>query len=388
MALTELGIKKLESKKTRYMIRDDRGLYLEIHPNGHKFWKMRYKIDGREKKQSFGEYPYVSLKEARARRDEFLLKRTMGKDLTSVSASRKAASFRGVAMEWYSSHISGVRSEGHAQTVISRLERFLFPAFGGREIATITTPELLTLLRRIQAAGKVETAHRVKQIAGQVFRYGIAVGECERDLSADLKGALPPNVHDHHGSLTDSRDIAGLMKAIDTLTGSRLIKLALLFSAYTFARPGEVRHAEWIEFDLVKAEWRIPAEKMKKKRIHIVPLAAQVLNIMAQLREITGHGKYVFPSIRTPDGSRPMSENTITAALRRLGYSGDDMTAHGFRSMASTNLNEQGWAPDVIERQLAHVEGNSVRAAYNYAEYLPQRREMMQAWADWLDTLK
>jgi integrase len=390
MALTELGIKRLEPKATRYMVRDDRGLYLEIHPNGHKFWKLRYKVEGKEKKLSFGEYPYVGLKDARNKRDEFLLKKnTDGIQTELEPLAKKPVTFKEVALEWFDAHIKAARTEGHAVTVKYRLERFLFPAFGEREIRSITTPELLAILRQLQAAGTIETAHRVKQIAGQVFRYGIAIGECEHDLSMDLRGALPPNAHKHHASLTNPKDIAGLLKSLEAFDGSRIVALALWFSAYTFVRPGNARHAEWTEFDIESAEWNIPDIKMKGKKPHIVPLARQVLELLETLRPLTGEGKYIFPSNRTLlHGERPMSENTIVAALRRLGYTKAQMTAHGFRSMASTNLNEQGWHPDVIERQLAHVEGNSVRAAYNYAEYLPERRKMMQHWADWLDSLK
>lgn len=388
MALTELGIKNLSPQKTRYMVRDDRGLYIEIHPNGHKFWKIRYKVEGKEKKVSLGEYPYLGLKEARLQRDAFYVQRISG-NLPSPKETKKKTTFKEVALEWLETRIKGVCSDGHAETVAGRLERFLFPTFGDRNIGEINTMDLLTLLRRIQEAGTVETAHRVKQIAGQVFRYGIATGVAERDISADLKGALKPKRPVHLGSASSPQETAALIRTMMGYQGSALVEHALWFSAYTFARPGEVRQAEWSEIDFVQAEWRLPPEKMKKRRQHIVPLSRQVFGILRQMQALTGHGRFVFPGNRNlVKGDRPMSENTITAALRRLGLTGEEMTAHGFRSMASTNLNEQGWAPDVIERQLAHVERNAVRAAYNYAEYLPERRKMMQAWADWLDSLK
>jgi integrase len=280
-----------------------------------------------------------------------------------------------------------VRSEGHARTVSLRLEKYLFPVLGSRPIADIVAPELLALLRDIEAGGAIETAHRVKQIAGAIFRFGIATGRCVHDISGDLKGALVPKSVMHHSSLTAPKDIAVLMRGIDVYRGSPVVKTALYFSAYSMLRPGEVRRLEWAEVDFDGMEIRIPAEKMKKRRLHIVPMARQVVEILERLRPLTGSGKYVFPSMRTPDGSRPMSENTIRVALRAMGFSNEEMTAHGFRSMSSTNLNEQGWDGDLVELQLAHQEENKVRAAYNYAERLPERRKMMQAWADWLDSL-
>ena len=267
------------------------------------------------------------------------------------------------------------------------MQRFLFPYIGNRLVNEVTAPEILAALRIVEARGLNDTAHTALQTCGQAFRYAIAAGYAERNPAADLRGALAPVVRKHNASLTEPGQIAELLRAMHSFQGSEVVRLALWFSAYTFGRPGEIRHAEWTEFDLNRAEWKIPAEKMKMRRPHIVPLSKQVLELLNPLQVITGRGRYTFPSIRSIKGIDPMSENTITAALRRLGFGKGEMTAHGFRSMASTNLNEQGWAPDVIERQLAHVEGNSVRAAYNYAEYLPERRRMMQSWADWLDAL-
>jgi integrase len=272
--------------------------------------------------------------------------------------------------------------------VISRLEKFLFPHIGSHPIGGICAYEILIPLRAIEALGMNETAHTVRQIAGQVFRYAVASGYAEHDVTVDIRGALAPVVSRHNPSVTDPREIAGLLAAMRAFEGSPVVRAALWFSAYTFLRPGEVRHIEWGEVNFETAEVRLPAEKMKMRRPHILPLSKQTEGVLTSLRPLTGRGRYVFPSIRVMDaGSVPMSENTINVALRRLGYGKDKMCAHGFRSMASTNLNEQGWPPDVIERQLAHVEGNSVRAAYNYAQYLPERRKMMQAWADWLDGL-
>lgn len=237
----------------------------------------------------------------------------------------------------------------------------------------------------MESRGAVETAHRTLQICGQIFRYGIVTGRAERDISGDLKGALAPVKKSHHASITDPVEIGKLLRAINAYEGFFATKCALQIAPLVFVRPGELRQAEWIEFDLEKAEWRIPSEKMKMRQTHIVPLCTQAIHILQELKPYTGEGKYLFPSIRSL--SRPMSENTILGALRRLGYTSDEMTGHGFRSMASTVLNEQGWNRDAIERQLAHAERNNIRAAYNYAEYLPERRQMMQHWGDYLEEL-
>jgi integrase len=389
LALTELQIRQLKAKEKRFMVRDDGGLYIEVMSSGNKHWRYRYHDGSKSVKLSLGEYPYVSLREAREKRDELKKGRAHGVDPKNTLHPPVALTFKNVALEWYEKRIKNIKSEKYQYKVLSRMERFLFRCIGEKSIKDVTAPEILAALRVIESQGMNETAHTVHQICGQVFRYAIAAGHAERNPAADLQGALVPVIPKHHGALTGTQDIAGLLRAMDGFNGSFVVKCAVWFSAYTFARPGEVRHAEWTEFNLDAAEWKIPAEKMKKRRPHIVPLSRQVLDILSQMKSWTGQGKYVFPSNRTLNhGERPMSENTVTAALRRLGYTGDEMTAHGFRSMASTTLNEQGWHPDVIERQLAHVEGNSVRAAYNYAEYLPERRKMMQAWADWLDGLK
>lgn len=385
MPLTELSLKNLKPEEKRYLVRDDQGLYIEVAPTGRKFWKLRYMVDGQARKASLGEYPYISLRDARQKRDEM-----RGRIAQSGTPEESPVrTFRDIAAEWYETHIKGTTSERHAETVISRLERFLYPKFGDRAIREITAPEVLDLLRSLQNSGIVETAHRVKQIAGQVFRYAIAIGEGERDVTADLRGALKPNRHAHHGTAKTPQETRAVVQAISAYHGGAHVLNALWFSAYTFARPGEIRNAEWSEVDFDAAEWRIPAEKMKARKVHIVPLAQQVIELLRRQKQLTGHGRYVFPNMRSLKlGDRPMSENAVLVALRSMGFTKEQMTAHGFRGMASTRLNEQGWPPDVIERQLAHVEGNSVRAAYNHAEYLPERRKMMQCWADYLDELK
>jgi integrase len=267
-----------------------------------------------------------------------------------------------------------------------RFERDIFPWLGARPIDSITPPELLSALRRIEDRGAIETAHRAHQNCGQVFRYAVATGRAGRDPSADLRGAIPPAKVKHHASITDVKELGDLLRSIEGYKGSFITKCALRIAPLVFVRPGELRKAEWIEFDLDNSEWKIPPERMKMRVQHIVPLAWQATEILRELHALTGNHQYVFPGART--NGRPMSENTINAALRRLGYQSSDMTGHGFRSTASTLLNEQGWNRDAIERQLAHAERDSIRAAYNYAEHLPERRKMMQSWADYLEVLR
>lgn len=257
---------------------------------------------------------------------------------------------------------------------------------GTRPVDEIAAPDVLSALRRIESRGAIETAHRAQQNCSQVFRYAVATGRAHRDPTGDLRGALTPVKERHHASITDPKKVGELMRAIAGYDGSPITKCALQLAPLTFVRPGELRRAEWKEFDLEKAEWRIPAARMKFREQHIVPLSKQAVSPLKEVQPITGSKQFVFTGART--NGRSMSENTVNAALRRLGYSRDEMTGHGFKSMASTLLNEQGWHRDAIERQLAHSERNAVRAAYNYAEHLPERRRMMQAWADYLDCLK
>jgi len=370
---------------------DTNGLYLEIAPAGGKWWRLKYYFGGKEKRLSLGVYPHVGLKKARDRRDEARRLVADGIDpgehrkaIKEMRADRAQNSLEAVAREWFSKY-SPSWAAGHADKIIRRLERDVFPWIGARPIAEITAPDLLTVMRRIEARGAIETSHRALQNCGRVFRYAVATGRAERDPSGDLRGALTPVKERHHASITDPKKIGELMRAIEGYQGAPISKYALRVAPLLFVRPGELRKAEWTEFDLEGAEWRIPATRMKAREQHIVPLSTQALAIFQELHALTGDKRYVFPGART--NGRPMSENTVNAALRRLGYSRDEMTGHGFRSMASTLLNEQGWHRDAIERQLAHAERNAVRAAYNYAEHLPERRKMMQAWADYLDAL-
>jgi len=276
------------------------------------------------------------------------------------------------------------KKASYLRTVNLRLNRYILPELKNMPVNEITSGTVLNVCRKNEAHGTLETAARVKVLIGQIFRYAIATDRAENDPTAGLKGGLKTRISKHMATLTKPSDIAVLMKNINAYPHA-VVRCALKFSALTFCRPGEIRHAEWSEIDFKNREWRIPAEKMKMKRVHIVPLATQAIEVLIFLRELTGKGRWLFPSARM-DG-RPMSENTVRVALRSMGYSNEQMTAHGFRGMASTRLNELGWPSDVIERQLAHSERNSVRAAYNHAEYLPERQKMMQFWADYLDEI-
>ncbi|MDR1740233.1 MAG: tyrosine-type recombinase/integrase [Synergistaceae bacterium] len=395
--LTDAEIKGLKPKAKRYRLADGDGLGLVICPEregGGKYWQLRDRRDGKDKAYSLGVYPEAGLAAARRLRDEYKSKLAAGVDPREAPA--KAPTFRDVAEDWFATRMLPVRSVGHTDTIRYRLNTFLYPALGERPIAEISSDEVLSLLKAIEARparGRAttlaDTAHRVCNIASQVFRYGVATERCQNDPTRALRGALKPTVRAHHAALTKREDIAELMRKISAYTGSLVVRSALLFSAYTFQRPGEIRHAEWGEFDMSAPDgplWKILAEKMKMRRDHLVPLSRQAVEVIEGLRPLTGEGRYVFTS--GYGKAECLSENAIRAVLRRMGYTNEQMTAHGFRSMASTNLNEMGWPPDVIERQLAHVEGNAVRAAYNFAEHLPERRRMMQALADWLDALR
>jgi integrase len=387
--LTDIKLKSLKPKEKLYAVTDEKGLSIEVPPKGSKRWRFKYRFGGKQKRLSLGIYPEVSLREAREKRDACRKQVAGGIDPSDLRKAEKLEmagheSFEFVTREWHAKYKHNW-SYDHAKRTIERFEKNVFPWLGRLNINDIKPPELLAVLRRIEDRGALDTAHRVHQQCGQVFRYGIATGKAERDTAADLKGALAPVRTKHHASITDPVKIGELMRAINGYSGSFVTACALKLAPLVFVRPGELRHAEWSEFDLDNAEWRIPAEKMKMGTLHIVPLSKQAINILNDLNGLTGRDRYLFPSNRTKE--RPISNNTVNGALRRLGYTKDEMTGHGFRSMASTLLNEQGWNRDAIERQLAHSERDGVRAAYNYAEYLPERKKMMQAWADYLDGL-
>lgn len=371
---------------------DGGGLYLDVRKNGSRYWRMKYRYAGRERLLSFGVYPEVSLSEARRRRDAARAEVRDGLDPAGLKRARKVAarasvanSFEAIAREWLATQKRKLAASTFTKSEWMLIDNVV-PWLGSRPIAEIEAPELLSVLRRIEERGAYETAHRTKEKCGQVFRYAIATGKAKRDPSADLRGALIPITRSSRAAVTDPAKIGGLLHVIDGYTGQFATRCALRLAPLLFVRPGELRRAEWAEFDLDGALWRLPAGKMKMGEEHLVPLSRQAVAILRELEPLTGRGRYLFPSLRSPN--EPMSENTVNAALRRLGYDKDTMTGHGFRAMASTQLNEMGWAPDVIERQLAHAERNKVRAAYNRAQYLAERRKMMQAWADYLDALR
>ena len=385
---TQLTNAKPEAKP--YKLADGGGMYLLVTPKGGKWWRLDYRLRGKRKTVSLGVYPDVKLKKARDKREAARENIAAGIDPSEIKQEEKAKqenadSFKAVADEWLKKYaVQWVPS--HTDKIKLRLKNDVYPWLGDKAIHEITAPGLLRVLRRVEDRGAVETAHRIRQNCGQIFRYAVASGRADRDPSQDLRGALPPAKETHYATITAPTEIGALLRAIDGYTGQFATRCALRLAYLTFVRPGELRHAEWAEIDLKKKEWRIPPEKMKMKRPHIVPLSKQAVEVLEELKPLTGNGRYLFPSVRSQQ--RPMSENTINAALRGMGYAKDKMTGHGFRSMASTLLNEQGWNRDAIERQLAHIEGNEVRAAYNYAEYLDERKRMMQHWAEYLDGLK
>ena len=386
--LTDTAIKAAKPREKPYKLSDRDGLVLLINPNGSRWWRLRFHFEGKEKMFSLGTYPEVPLKRAREKRDEARRLLADGINPSAKRSAEKAAvtdTFEAVGREWFAQQEPNW-APSHSVKILSRLEQDLFPWLGSRPVGAIKAAELLSTLRRIEKRGALDTAHRAHQNSGQIFRYAVATGRAERDPSGDLRGALAPAKPSHYPTITDPEKIGVLLRAIDGYSGSQIVRLALKLAPLVFVRPGELRAADWTEFDLKKQEWRIRAERMKARVQHIVPLSKQSVSVLEELQKLTGDTKYLFPSVRT--WIKPMSENTVNAALRGLGFSSDELTAHGFRSMASTLLNEQGWHRDAIERQLAHGERDQVRAAYNYAEHLPERRKMMQAWADYLDGLK
>lgn len=369
-------------------------MYLEIHPHGGKYWRMKYRFAGREKRLAIGVYPEISLREARERRDAARRMLDAGQDPSEAKRRQRAAqrvaetsSLEHVAREWIGKQ-AGAWTPKTVGLVLGRLEREVLPWVGARPIAEISAPDLLAVLRRVEARGAIETAHRIHQSLSQVFRYAIAIGRADRDPAADLRGALARSQTTHRAALDDPREIGALLDAISGYEGSAVVRAALQLAPLVFLRPGELRAMRWTEVVLDgDPEIRIPGERMKMRTGHIVPLSRQAHRILVELLPISGAGAYVFPGTRGAD--RPLSDNTLNACLRRLGYGPDEMTSHGWRSIASTLLNEQGkWSEDAIERQLAHAPRDEVRAAYHRGQHLAERRRMMQAWADYLDSLR
>ena len=386
--LTDTELKALRPREKAYKRADERGLYVIVMPDGARWWRFRYRYGGREKLISLGTYPDTSLKLARQKRDDARQDLARGVDPSARRQAERMAqadTFEAVAREWLALQTNKLAAITLEKATWA-LETFVFPQIGSKPVGKVEPADVLRLLRRIESRGKHETAHRTRQRCSQVFRFAVASGRATRDPTADLKGALAPVKTESHAAITEPKRIGELLRAIDGYQGQPSVMAALKLAPLVFVRPGELRAAAWNEFDLKEAEWRIPAARMKMDDAHVVPLSAQAVAVLEELHTITGRDKLLFPSLTSKE--RPISENTLNAALRRLGYAGNEMTAHGFRAMASTRLNEMGFAPDVIELQLAHKERNRVRAAYNRAERLAERRKLMQAWSDYLDGLR
>ncbi len=394
MPLTDTAIRKAKSGAKPARLFDGGGLYLEVRPTGAKLWRLKYRFDGKEKLLALGAYPGMALAIARQKRDAA---RKLLHDGSDPGAHRKAAkatraglaanTFEVIGREWYAK-TAPTLADTTKEKLLRCLDVDVFPVIGARPIARLAAADLIRVIERIEQRGALDIAKRVHNSMGRIFRYAVGRGLVSRDPSRDieLKDILSPADVQHHASVTDPKAVGGLLRAIEGFTGAFATRCAMRLAALVFVRPGELRHAEWTEFDFDKTEWRIPAGKMKMREQHIVPLSVQAVAILREIQPLTGAGRYVFPSER--GGGRPMSENTVNGALRRLGYAKEEMTGHGFRSMASTLLHELGLPHAVIERQLAHGERNKVSAAYNFAEHLPERRKMMQQWADYLDKLR
>lgn len=391
MPLTDITVRNAKPRDKQFKLADEKGLYLLVHPNGSKYWRMKYYSGGSEKLLALGVYPDVSLSSARKRRDEARSRLADGIDPGDTKKAQKAAkeersanSFEVVAREWFEKHRL-TWAPSHADKIIARLERDVFPWLGEMPVAEVTPPLVLEVLRRIEARGTLDTAHRAKGNISQVMRYAIATGRADRDPCPDLRGAMPPAREKNFPSITEPRAVGELLRAIDGFRGTFVVRSALLLAPLLFVRPGELRKAEWSGIDLEKAEWRYFVTKTKIE--HVVPLASQAVAILRELHPLTGHGRYVFPG---RDPKKSMSEAAVNAALRRMGYdTKTEITGHGFRAMARTILHEElHIAPEVIEHQLAHKVPDALGTAYNRTKFLKERRTMMQAWADYLDLLK
>ncbi|MFL9826947.1 tyrosine-type recombinase/integrase [Rhodoplanes sp. SY1] len=397
MPLSDTAIRSAKPRPRPYKLSDGGGLYLLVAPTGAKLWRLAYRFAGRQKGLALGAYctagtpseTLVGLAEARSRREAARRLLADGVDPAESRRQEKQAAaaptFREVAADWLTRKVKGERKAPGTVERAEWLVRELSTALGSRPIAEIEPPELLEVLRRIEARGHLETVARMRNTASRVFRFGIASGLCGRDPAADLRGALTSPTSDHRAAITDATGVGALLRAIDGYSGQAVTRLALHFMILTMVRPGEARYAEWPEID--GSVWSIPAAKMKRRLPHRVPLSRQALAVLKELRVLTGNGRLLFPSTVSRD--RPISENTLTTALLRLGYQRSEVSAHGMRSTASTILNESGlWSPDAIERQLAHVPRDKVRAAYHRGEHWPERVNMVQWYADHLDELR
>jgi integrase len=387
MILREIQVRTAKPKDKVYRLFDGGGLYLEVPPNGGKYWRYKYRFAGRERRLALGVYPDVSLAEARERHAAARKTLAAGNDPGAVKKEAKRLavlksenSFESIAKEWFENR-KHRWATSYSKSIMERLKNHVFPKLGNRPITEISAPEFLTVVRVVEKSGALDMALRLLQISGQIFRYAIATGRAERNPIPDLRGALKPPVRTHQAFIKED-ELPEYLRKLAAYDGALQTKLALKLLLLTFVRTTELRAAKWDEINFDKAEWRIPAERMKMKTLHIVPLASQAIAVLQELKKLTGQWEYVFPNMHKPSGC--MSANTMIFALYRMGYH-SKATGHGFRSTASTILNENGFQPDVIERQLAHAERNEVRAAYNHAQYLPERRKMMQWWGDYLD---
>jgi integrase len=391
MPLTDVIVRNAKPTGKTCKLSDQRGLYLEVSPTGSKWWRLKYRFDGKEKRLALGVYPDVGLRDARQRRDDARKLLASGVDPSEHRKAQKLArteqaanSFEVVAREWIAKYAT-TWAASHSDRTLRRLERDVFPWIGSRPICDIHAPEVLTVLRRIEARGAGETAHRALSNCGQVFRYAVATGRADRDPSGDLRGALSRVKKSHFAAKTDPESVAGILRAMDGYVGTLPVRCAMRLAPLLFVRPGELRTAKWVDVDLEKKQWRYTVTKTKTP--HIVPLSHQAIEILNELRPLTGKGQYVFPSARS--SARPMSDNAILAAMRRVGIAKEEMTGHGFRAVARTILDEVlGVRPDYIEHQLAHAVRDPNGRAYNRTVHLPERQKMMQQWADYLDRLK
>lgn len=393
MPLSDTAIRNAKPTDKTQRLADGGGMYLEIPTTGGKLWRLKYRFGGKEKRLALGSYPDTGLKEAREKREQARKLLAAGIDPGEHRKAAKAAgeekaanSFEVIAREWFTKQ-SKTWAASHSSKIMLRLEKDIFPWLGPRPIADVSAPEILSCLRRVESRGAVESSHRILQNCGQIMRYAIATGRATLNPADALKGALTPVQATHRAAITEPKAIGALLRAIDDYQGALITKCALRMAPLVFVRPGELRQAEWTEIDLEKAQWNIPAERMKTREAHLVPLSSQAVAILTELAALTGRGRYVFPGARTP--KRPMSNNAILAALRRMGYAKDEMSGHGFRAMARTILDEVLHVrPDYIEHQLAHAVRDPNGRAYNRTAHLAERIAMMQQWADYLDTLK
>jgi integrase len=393
LPLSDAQVSKSKPADKEYKLFDGAGLFLQVTPSGGKLWRFKYRFDGKQKLLALGQYPEIPLAQARKRREDARTLLANGKDpgeekkaAKKAAALKEASAFELVAREWFDKN-KQVWSPGHALTVMCRLEKDVFSAIGGKLVSEITASDIRTMLLKIEARGAVETATRIKIMCGQVFRYAVATGRLEHDPSAAIKSReiFKKREVRHHPAITDPKELAPLLRAIDEYPGTFVVKSALQLTPLLFVRPGELQNMEWAHINFDEALWSIPADRMKMRHPHLVPLSRQALKILRELHPATGHGRYVFPG----RGSRPMSNNSINAALRYLGYDNDTVTGHGFRATARTMLDEVlSFRVDLIEHQLAHAVRDTNGRAYNRTSFLDDRRQMMQSWADYLDSLK